>query len=798
MKIAWRNIRRNKLHSIIHILGLAIAFSVCTLLFLTAYFHLSYDSFHKDRSQLFKTSRFSHSAQGVDMSSQMPLPLLPALKEDISDIEAAVRINRGRYELMSHGDIAIEGSITRTDPEFFELFNFPLVKGNSTTVLTDIRSIALSERMASIIFGDIDPIGKEVKIGKTGEAKFYTVSAVIKDCPRNSSIRFDAIARIESLADYNALKNDWSNNSSNVFVKISENSDQRTVENKLIDIVEKYYPDQLAQLKSERPEATETHELLSLNLTNIDDIHFSGERSAPLALVYAIMALGAFILLIACFNFVNLNMAHSFGRSRELGVRKTLGAHKGQLFAQLWGEAFVLYFIGFILGIWGAYQLLPAFNTQFDVGIEISTLFQPAFLTILLSVFLAVTLIAGGYPALKMSNFGLVEILKGNVSTKKPGLLRNILLVSQFAISSLLICISVIASQQLDFLKHKPIGFEREQVVSIPVGNALDGRKVLARMRNEMANDPTVVSICGAGSNLGRGRDRVTSRGTVGLEYNQNQISTYWLLADFDFLKTLQIPIVKGRDFNPDFATDSTNALVVTESFARAMGEADPVGKYLGGEDAAPGNQIIGVVPDFNAYSPSEKELPIALHLSSTEAINYIFLKVRSDDPMATLGQLSEVWEKVTSSPVFNASFLDENLQAWYEGESIMTRIFGMASGIAIFLSCLGLFAISLLLIELRTKEIGIRKVMGASVKGIVSMISFHFLKLVMISLLIAMPLAWFAMQSWIQNYEYRIDINPLTFIWVGLLVAVVATTTVSYHAIKAAVVNPVESLRTE
>lgn len=314
-------------------------------------------------------------------------------------------------------------------------------------------------------------------------------------------------------------------------------------------------------------------------------------------------------------------------------------------------------------------------------------------------------------------------------------------------------------------------------------------------MRNELAEDPNIISIAGAGGNLGRGRDRTTSTSITGLDYNQNQISAYSLLADFDYLKTLQIPVIRGRDFDPNFATDSVNAVVVTESFVRAMGDPEPIGKYLGGED---GDQIIGVVPDFNAYSPSEKELPILIHLSNDEAINYIFLKVGTDDPQVVMKQLESVWEKVAPKSLFNASFLDENLQAWYEMESTMTRIFGIASAIAIFLSCLGLFAISMLVIELRTKEIGIRKVMGASVKEIVSMISLHFLKLVMISLLIAMPLAWFAMQNWIQNYEYRITINPLTFIGIGLLVAVIALLTVSFHSIKAGNANPVKSLRTE
>ena len=797
LKIAWRNAQRNKLHASIHIIGLAVAFAICTLLFLISYFHLSFDSFHNEKSRLFQTTRFENNAQGPQLTSNMPLPLTQALKSDIEDIETAVIVNRGRPENISYQNKDLNRVIVRTDPEFFELFNFPILSGDAKTALSNIQDIALSESTAKAIFGEQNPIGKELKIGKIGAEQVYTVSALLKDAPKNSSIRFDAVARIESLADFAENQNNWGANAHNVFIKISEKSNQQQLESKLVPFVEKYYPDQLTQLKMEHPETAKTSELLSLNLTNIEDVHF-GARGAPKALIFAIMGLGAFILLIACFNFINLNMAQSFKRSRELGVRKTLGAYKKQLFFQLWGEAFFIYFIGFVFGMLLASQLVPAFNAQFGGGVEISTLLEPSFLIIMGGVFLMVTLIAGGYPALKMANFGLVEILKGNVSTKKPGLLRNTLLIAQFSISTLLICTSIIAAQQLGFLKQKPIGFEKEQVISIPVGYQNDGRKVLARMKNELAGDPTFVSIAGSGANLGRGRDRSTTRSIVSTEYRQNQIQAYSLLGDFDFLKTLQIPIIEGRDFNKNFATDTVHAVVVTESFVKAMGESDPIGKYFGGEDEMSGNRIIGVVPNFNIHSPSEQALPVAIHLSAKEPINYIFVKVKSDDPASAMGRLEPVWEKVAEKTVFNGSFLDENLQAWYEMERVITSVFGIASGIAIFLSCLGLFAISLMVIQLRFKEIGIRKVMGASVRGIVSMLSLHFLKLVSISLLIALPLAWFAMEKWIQGYEYRIEISPLTFIGVGFLVALVAILTVSFHAVKAALVNPIKSLRTE
>jgi ABC-type antimicrobial peptide transport system permease subunit len=797
LKIAWRNLRRNKLHSFINISGLAIAFSISIILFLVAYLHLSYDSFHNEKDQLFRTSLFKNSTQSAGITTSMPLPLKFALENDIPDVEAALRVT-GSIENISYQDKSIARSITRTDPEFFEIFNFPILVGDKKAALSELQNVVLGESTAIAIFGDTNPVGKEIKIGKRGNEKSYTVSAVASDSPRNSSIKFDAVARVDAQTDYAENNTRWDNNISNIYIKLTDNSKPQLVQSKLNSLIEKYYPEQLALLKIERPEVENTSDLLSLNLTNIEDIHFSGPRSAPLLLIYAIMGLGIFILLIACFNFVNLNIAHAFKRSRELGVRKTLGAFKGQLFAQLWGEAFLLYFIGFVLGVTLPTQLVPFFNAQFGGGINIQSMFVPEFLVIIFGIFLMVTFIAGGYPALKMTNFNLVQILKGNVSRKKPGVLRNTLLVSQFTISSLLICVSIVTGQQLDFLRQKPIGFEKEQVVSIPVGNIEDGGKVLNRMRNELAKDPNVVSVTGSESNLGRGRDRRTSRANEDFIYNQKQIFTDRVLVDFDYLKTLGIPLVQGRPFSRDFAADSINTVVVSESFVKAMGEKDPIGKFFGGETSTSGNQIIGVVSDFNVHSPSAETMPIVMFLSASESINYIFVKTLSDNPQLAMEKLSSVWKNVTSDAEFNASFLYENLQAWYEGEKTMTTIFGLASAIAIFLSCMGLFAISLLVIESRTKEIGIRKVMGASINNVVRMISFNFLKLVLLSLLIALPLAWFVTQSWLENYEHQMQISPLTFVLVGIFVAAVALITVSYHTIQAAIVNPVKSLRTE
>ncbi len=405
LKPAWRNIKRNRLHSFIHITGLAVAFSICTVLFLIAYFQFSFDSFHRDKDLLFRVSRFSNTADGPERSSQMPLALASALKSEIPDVDAAVTVNMGMPENMAYNNRNFERLIVRTDPEFFEVFNFPLISGNTTSPLSGLQDIVLSERTAQAIFGGTDPIGKELKIGRPGEEKYFTVSALAKDGPENSSIRFDAIARIETKVDYLANKNNWGNNASSVFVKISKKSSPKIVESKLVPFVEINYTDQLADLKTQHPEIKQTQELMALNLTNIDDIHFSGDRGVPKALVYAIIGLGVFILLIACFNFVNLTVAQSFKRSRELGVRKTLGAFKGQLLVQLWFEALLLYFIGFITGLFLAYQLLVLMNGQLDLHLHLAELVQPGFLAVMMGVFLGSDLNSRRLPCTKNGQF---------------------------------------------------------------------------------------------------------------------------------------------------------------------------------------------------------------------------------------------------------------------------------------------------------------------------------------------------------------------------------------------------------
>ena len=684
------------------------------------------------------------------------------------------------------------------------MFTFPLVKGSRLMALRGLNGIVITESMAQAVFGETDPIGKQLRLGGGLDQRIYQVTGVCRDVPDNSSIRFDALIRIESTGSYHAQKDNWEAYSGASYVKLAPRIGEQAFESQLRKFVQKYYKSTLAKLKTQGAKPDEQGDIFAIRLQNMADVHFGREvsdgKGTPIAVVFAIIGIGLFILLIACINFINLNMARSFTRMREVGVRKSVGATKKQLFVQIWGESVLLCFIGFVGGTLLAFQLVSLFNATFDAKVNLSDiiLMQKGFILLMLGVFLIVTFIAGGYPAMKMAGYNPVVVLKGKVSLKRPGGLRNSLIITQFAISCLLICCTVIAVQQLRFLRQLPLGFQKEQVISIPIGNRADGRQVLQRMRNRLADDPSVVSVTGSGVNLGKGKDKVTSRISIGFTYKEREVSTDWVLVDYDYLKTLGIKLLAGREFDPAFPTDSTNRVIITESMAKKIGETDPVGKYFETDTSGSRYQIIGMVPDFYLYSVTQERIPITMHLSHSGAINYVFVRVADQSLSGAMSKLEKIWREVAPEAEFMASFLDENINEWFQNEERLTQIFTMASIITILLSCLGLFAVALLVIEQRTKEIGVRKVMGATVASVVMLLSRDFLKLVLLALLIAVPLAWFGMQKWLDNYVSRIEINAWVFVSVGVAALLIAWLTVSYQSIKAALMNPVKSLRSE
>jgi putative ABC transport system permease protein len=787
LKIALRNLWKNRGYAAINVTGLTVAFCIGSLLILTAYMQLTFDGFHQNSKQIYQ-AYFNFSKDGdIKQSGETPLPMYDAMKKEFGEFDAVSRVNIGRKSIIKANNKSIEKLVVYTDPDFLSMFTFPFINGSPKTALSGLQNIVISKNTSEALFGLENAIGKTITVGKQGEESIFIVSGVAEEYPFNSTIKFDALCRIETKPNYQQEKTSWDNNGHSLFVLLSEKTNAEQIEQKLVAFSKKYYPQNFENQKAEN--------IFQIKLLNLSKVHFdrgvSGGKSAPIAIIYALIGLAIFILLIACFNFINLSVAKHFKRAKEMGVRKTLGAVKSSLFLQLWSESVFICLAGFVLGFLLIIAALPLFNSQFNSKISVNFLFQPLFLVIMFVLLLAVTLFAGGYPAYKMSRLDLVEVLKGKVVNQKSGLLRNSLIVSQFTISSLLICVTLISNEQLDYLRQKPLGFDKEQVISIPVGSQLSGKKMLELTRNEFSNDASIVAISGSSVNLGKGKDKMTARNTVEFEVKNRKIVADWISVDGDFLGTMNIPMSEGIAQNESSIND---AIWISESVKKAMGNGQVLNTFLNENK----HQISGVFKDFSLYAPSDEVLPIVIQKSKTADIQYIFLKVKTESLTAMMDKLNAFWKKNTGGLEFMGSFLNENVEAWYQNENMLIQVFSFASSLAIVLSCLGLFAVSLLIIELRTKEIGIRKVMGASVSSIVLMLSSYFLKFIFIAFLIALPLAWFAMNTWLNNYTYRINLTATPFVIVILAVSILAILTVSYQAIKAALMNPVKSLKTE
>lgn len=803
LKIALRNLWKSRGYAAINVAGLSLAFCIGVFLFLIAYQQLTYDSFHQDGDRIFKTYVFSNDPDKPVQDGSMPLPFAPALKAEYPELQVT-RVMTGRKSLVEANGKYYDKLINYTDPDFLKVFSFTLLSGVRETALTELSSVIISQDMSRDLFGTADPIGKSLRIGNAADGRDFIITGILADAPDNSSVGYDALVRIENSPNYKSDKDNWDNDSHAVFLKLPPHVDEATFEGRLRSFARKYFPKPLAELSKRGAKADAQGDVFAVRLQPLSDVHFNreiaGNKGTPIAVVYVLLGMATFILLIACINFINLSIARSFKRAREVGVRKALGALKSSLFVQIWSESALICCLGFGVGALLAYFLLPAFNAQFGAKLKLAMVLQPGFIALILCVLALVTLLAGGYPARQMARFNTIQVLKGKVTTERPGVLRNALIVMQFTMSCLLTCCTVIAFQQVKHLRQSPLGFDKEQVISIPVGSQVNGRQVLGLLRQRLAGDPSVLSITGSNVNLGKGKDRVTSRGVVGFTYKGRSVSTDWLLVDYDYLKTLRIKPVAGRDFERQYAADSTNAVLITQSMAKMMGEPNPVGQMLRDDNDTTGtrSQIIGVIPDFQLYSVGYEAKPITMHISHTEPINYIFVRVTQSSLAAAMENLKKEWNQVAPQSEFIGSFLNENVDAWYQDEEQLSQVLSLASGVAIVLSAIGLFAIAMLMIEQRTKEIGIRKVMGASIPGIAMLLSRDFIKLVVIALCIAVPVAWWGMQIWLDNYPHRIVISPWIFVIVGMAAILIAMATVSFQTVKAALMNPVKSLKSE
>lgn len=793
--------QKNKLHTAINIVGLSVAFTCSILLFIMVYHEFSFDNFHDNKNKLFKLYHFANSPEGMDARAGMSYPVANTVKTEGIGIEKATRIkNRGRE--VRYKDKTLEQSTLLVDDDFFSMFSFPVVKGAKQHPLANTDNVVLSEKTAGNLFGNEEPVGKTIEVKVGGIWNSLVVSAVLKDPPQNSSINYSVLARTEIDPDYASLKNVWTSQHHNVYVQVAANTNQAQVEKKFRGFIEKYNPGDIDYLKNKGYLPDANGDYTGMKLLPIENLHFNAEIGTgnPVSkpFLYILLLVALVIILIACFNFINLNIGLSFTRTKEIGIRKCLGAGKRQVWLQVWGESLVTVLASLIIGIIATIILMQGFNKLMEAKFDAALLYQPAVVFSLIAMLFFVSLIASGYPSYIMGKLKTVEILKGKISLKKPGIFRNALIVAQFVIAIVLICTTVIIYQQFQHLRKAPLGYTTASLVSVPIKQNEKGREIVAKMRTRLASQSGIVSVTGSDVNLGVGADGSTNQTSYGFDYKGKSVNTNYMAADYDILKTLNIKTKEGRDFSTAYAADTTNAVIITESMAKQLGEKTALGLSFYADSSRPKWNVVGVIPDFYLYSMYQKNEPLTICMNSSSFISYALIRVNTQNPTAAMDIIKLAYAEAEPGVEFKGGYVTENIDRWYTNEKRLSNMFSIAAMVAIILSCMGLFGMAFIIIRQRVKEIGVRKVLGASVSGIATLVTKEFIKPVVIALLIATPIAWWVMYKWLQDFTYRINIQWWVFAVAGVVAVLIAVATVSFHAVKAALTNPVKSLRTE
>ncbi|HEX8462852.1 MAG TPA: ABC transporter permease, partial [Segetibacter sp.] len=777
-KTLLRNMQRNKLHSAINIIGMAVAFTCSILLILVAYQQFSFDSFHANKDRLFELYNSSNGPQGVEASSSMGYPVAPTLKAEGIGIEKSSRYKHGGRGV-KYKDKELDLQINLVDNDFFSMFSFPVAKGNKVNPLADLGSVVLSEYAAAKIFGTENPVGKTLNINIQGEWKLLIVSAVLKDFPKNSSITFDMLARPELSPDYAANQNKWDNQHHTVFVQLAANTTMQQVQQQLRNVTKKYYQSDSTYMKNKGYMPDKNGDMTSMRLLPITEMHFdtqiNGSRAMSKSLLYVILLVSFVIILIAGFNFINLNIGLSFTRTKEMGIRKCLGAGKRQVWLQIWGESFFTVLIAMLIGIASIIFLLKYLSKTSLTRLEGSLFYQPLVVFILIAILLAVSFIAAGYPSYIIGKLKTVEILKGKVSLKKPGIFRSELIVVQFVIACVLICSTIIIYRQFQYLRSAPLGYNTSSVISIPIHDQGKGKSVVNQMRTLLSSQTSIVSVSGSSINLGVGKDGSTSKMGIGFDFNGRSIRTNLMPADYDILKTLDIATKEGRDFTTAYAADSSNAVIVTESMAKQLSDKSVIGLSVLHDSSQPRWNIVGVIPDFHLYSLHEKSEALTLILNKDPLLSYILIRANTQNASATMDLVKAAYTKAEPGVEFKGSYVNENVERWYTEEQTLSRMFSIAAVVAIVLSCMGLFGIAFIVIKQRVKEIGVRKVLGASISSVAILVTKEFIKPVLLAMVIATPIAWWVMTKWLQDFEYRISIQWTIFLIAGFVAVFIA-----------------------
>jgi len=795
-KTAFRNLRRNKVYSLINILGLSLGLACAMLIILYVKDEVSYDRFHKDVKQIYRIGmkRIKPDGSLDGMNGVTGYFQGPRFTANIPEIKTFVRLQSDRKDIKTGTEIKSQDMLS-VDSNFFSVFSFPLISGNAKTALLNPNSVVISEDMAKKQFGTRDALGKIIMM-KDREDKFvpYAVTGVAKGCPQNSSIKFDVLIPMQVSKEDAALNENWYNFFLNTFLVLKPGADIKTVEAKM----KKVFETEAAETIKIAAEKYGDNAKTIYSLQHFTDMHLSKDYIADNGLTdasnpmfsYILSGIALFILIIACINFVNLTVARSIKRAKEIGIRKVIGGNRKQLIMQFLGESFFLCFIAFVLAIILVQLILPVFNDLSNKALALSYLFDVKLVAGYIVLFITTSLLAGFYPALILSGYNPVQTLYSRFTLAGKNYLQKGLVILQFALASFLIMGTIIIYSQFNFLTDEKLGYDDTNLVTVDINSWGIKRDKAGVIKDELMKSPAIADV--AFKNGG-------SWGTLAKVNGETQMPFSYETVDESYIPLLKIPVIKGRNFSKDYPSDSTHSVLVNEAFAKKAGWKNPIGQevnffYNAGEKYT----VIGEVKDYH-YEALTKEIgPQLFTMKPGNSFGKTFIKIKPNTATASLQHIEKTFKKLFPVSPYSYVFKNEENLKNYEAEAKWKQILLFGAILTIFISCIGLFGLTVLSAEKRTKEIGIRKVLGASVRSIVSILSTDFLKLVFISLIISIPLAWIAANKWLQNYPYRITLNGWMFITAGLLVILIALATVSFQAIKAAIANPVKSLRTE
>jgi putative ABC transport system permease protein len=799
-KIAFRNLWKYKAFSVINIIGLAIGIATCLVIMLFVQDELSYDRFNKKADRIVRVV-FNANINGgkISESNVMP-PVAQALKSDYPEVEEATRLRAfGASKVIYKEKSFKNDNVAFVDPNFFNVFTLAFVKGDATTALAQPRTVVITTEMAEKYFGSEEPVGKVLNFNNNN-AELYTVTGVIEKIPANSHFHFDIFGSMTGLDE--AKKDSWMESNFFTYVLLKQGYDYKKLESKLPGMVEKYMGPQILQamgmsLSQFRTKGNE----LGFSLQPLTSIHLHSNTSSEfeaggdIKYVYIFGAIAIFMLLIACINFINLSTAGASKRAKEVGIRKVMGSAKFELIKQFLIESVIITFIALIISFILVQLALPVFNDLSGKNLGVGFSIKP--LSMLLTLGLLVGILAGIYPAFFLSAFKPIAVLKGRLSASTKSLgLRSGLVVFQFFISVTLIIGTIIVYQQMNFIRNKKLGYNKEQLLVLPNSWALG--KNTDTFKQQLLKDSRIANVT-----LSWYKPAGPSGNNNALAYpegKENQImKTLEYHVDEQYIPTFEMQMAEGRNFSPAYKTDSS-AMIINETAAKAFGwGSNAIGKRITRQNSERGNNfvytVIGVIKDFHFKSLHEPITPLLMVLQPESGF---IIKIKTTDVAGVLNSIKQKWASFNTGEPFTYSFMDDLYNKTYTAEQKTGTILNIFSVLTILVACLGLFGLATYTAEQRTKEIGIRKVLGASVTQVSAMLSKEFLRLVLIACIIAFPLSWWAMSKWLQDFAYKINISWYIFLIAGLAALSIALITVSFQAIKAAVANPVKSLKAE